>query len=97
MKHGKTKADASVTYAAQAGDSLQSINDSVATINNMNIEIASASEQQSVAAEEITKNVTAIQNTAAQSALGAEKTASASNELLNLASRMQALVGQFRA
>lgn len=96
MAHGKTKADTSVTHAAQAGDSLQSITSSVDTINDMNTEIASASEEQSAVAEVITRNVTAIQDASTQTAQGAQQTATASSELLSLASRLQILVGQFR-
>lgn len=97
MEQGKTKADTSVTHAAKAGDSLQSITHSVSTINDMNIEIASASDEQSTVAEEITKNITAIQDASTQTAQGSQQTATASSELLSLASRLQALVGQFKA
>ena len=96
MEQGKIKADASVTHAAQAGDSLHSITSSASRINEMNMEIASASEEQSAVAEEITKNVISIQDASTQTALGAQQTATASSELLNLASRLQMLVGQFR-
>jgi len=96
MEQGKSRADSSVMRAAQAGDSLQSITISVANINDMNMGIASASEEQSAVAEEITRNVTAIQDSSAQSAQGVQRTADASRELLNLSSRLEALVGQFR-
>ena len=92
MEQGKIKADASVTHAAQAGDSLHSITSSASRINEMNMEIASASEEQSAVAEEITKNVISIQDASTQTALSAQQTATASSELLNLASRLQMLV-----
>jgi len=68
----------------------------VKTINDMNTQIASASEEQSAVAEEINKNISNISDVAQQTATGAAQTAGASQELARLAEELQALVNRFR-
>jgi len=68
----------------------------VATINEMNTQIASAAEEQSAVSEEINKNVTSISQISEQTASGAEQTTTSANELARLASDLQNLVGQFK-
>jgi len=96
MEHGRSKAQASVHQAASAGESLNSITGVVGTISDMNAQIASAAEQQGAVAEEINRNIVNISQISGQTAAGAGQIASASNELVQLAVRMQGLVGSFK-
>jgi methyl-accepting chemotaxis protein len=96
MEKGKVSADQSVTQAAKAGTSLETISQAVATINQMNIQIASAAEEQNAVAEEINRSVVAISQITDQTAAGAQQTASASNELNQLAEQITGLVRQFK-
>jgi len=96
MEKSQTQARAGVQQAAAAGTSLDSIATSVNTINDMNTQIASASEEQSAVAEEINKNITNISDVAVQTAAGSNQTASASEQLAKLAEELQTLVGRFR-
>lgn len=96
MQKGKTSADQSVTQAAKAGSALEIISQAVATINQMNIQIASAAEEQNAVAEEINRSVVAISQITDQTAAGAQQTASASNELNQLAEQITGLVRQFK-
>jgi methyl-accepting chemotaxis protein len=96
MEKGKSSADQSVTQAAKAGTSLETISQAVATINQMNIQIASAAEEQNAVAEEINRSVVAISQITDQTAAGAQQTASASNELNQLAEQITGLVRQFK-
>ncbi|PKG37438.1 methyl-accepting chemotaxis protein, partial [Psychromonas sp. Urea-02u-13] len=57
IKAGKVQVDLTVTEAHNATLALQSINHAIQTISNMNMQIASASEQQSSVAESINRNV----------------------------------------
>jgi methyl-accepting chemotaxis protein len=92
----RKKADESVQRAERAGRSLESITLSVATINDMNTQIASAAEEQNSVAEEINRNIININHVAQETADSAEQTTMASEGLARLASELQSLVAQFK-
>lgn len=96
MEQGRGKANDSVTQAKRAGDSLRKINQSVASINGMNTQIATAAEEQSMVAEEISRNISRITEASQQAAEGANQTGSASRELVSIANRLQERVEQFK-
>jgi methyl-accepting chemotaxis protein len=86
----------SVELANEAGAALGRITDSVSTIEQMNQQIAAASEEQSAVAENISESVTRVRDIGEQSASGSEQTASASAELARLGLELQGLVARFR-
>ncbi|WP_344961546.1 methyl-accepting chemotaxis protein [Oceanisphaera sediminis] len=84
---------------AMAGDAEQALNriaERVGEINDMNLVIASAAEEQAQVAREIDRNLVTISSIAEQSATGVTQTSSASDELAQLAGQMSQLVGRFR-
>jgi methyl-accepting chemotaxis protein len=96
MEKSRTQAQAGVGQAAATGSSLDAIMGAVKTINDMNTQIASASEEQSAVAEEINKNITNIRDVALHTAEGSAQTAAASEQLAKLAEELQSLVGRFK-
>ena len=96
MRQGSAQVQTSVQQAARAGEALEAITKAVATITDMNTQIASAAEEQSAVAEDINRNVVSISQVAEQTAVGSQQTATASEELARLAARLQSLVGQFK-
>ncbi len=96
MDDSRGKAEDSVKQAATAVSSLETITDSVSLINDMNTQIATAAEQQSVVAEEINKNILNISDIVDRTADGASQTSLASEELASLAVQLQQLVNQFK-
>jgi methyl-accepting chemotaxis protein len=96
MEKSRSQAQVGVDQAASTGTSLDAIVGAVKTINDMNAQIASASEEQSAVAEEINKNITNISDVAQHTADGAAQTASASQQLAQLAEELQGLVNRFR-
>lgn len=96
MEQGRGKATESVAQAKRAGESLQKINNSVASINGMNAQIATAAEEQSMVAEEIKRNISSITEASRQAAVGSDQTSSASRELVEMATRLQKNVVQFK-
>ncbi len=97
MEHGRATATASVEQASQAGASLALITQSIENIRAMNMQIATAAEEQSSTAEEINRSVVNISEISHETAQGAEQTAAASDELAGLALQLQGLVGRFKA
>ena len=96
MEQGTARADESVHQAGEAGEALNAISQAVAVINEMNVQIASAAEEQNAVAEEINRAVVAISQITEQTAAGAQQTASASNELEQLSGQLSQMVGRFR-
>lgn len=96
MEMGRAKAEESVEQAAKAGEALQTITGVVDNIKSMNMQIASAAEEQSATAEEINRNIVNISEVAQETAGGSQQTASASDELARLASDLQSQVVKFK-
>ncbi|MCF6323151.1 MAG: methyl-accepting chemotaxis protein [Gammaproteobacteria bacterium] len=96
MEASCDKAKGSVEQAALAGASLDSIKSAVAAISDMNGQIASVAEQQSVVTEEINRNVVMISQIADETLVGANQTADSSGDLSKLAVNLQSLVKQFK-
>ena len=96
MEKGRQQASISVDQARQAGKSLESIQQVVTTINDMNAQIASAAEEQSIVAEEISRNFTSITQASELTVSGVQEIALASDELTQLAARLQGSVQRFR-
>ncbi|WP_312467920.1 methyl-accepting chemotaxis protein [Stutzerimonas nitrititolerans] len=96
MHRGRAQVDSSVLQAQQAGSSLTSITIAVASISDMNVQIASAAEQQSAVSDEISQNVVNINQVADRVTESASQTAQASSQLAHLAAGLQTLVGQFK-
>ena len=95
---GKSLSLANTTHeqAQRAGAALEKITSGVATINERNLVIASASEQQAQVAREVDRNLLNIQDLSTQSAAGANQTNASSQELSRLATSFNTLVAQFR-
>ena len=96
MESGRQKAETSVGHADSVRDSLNKIIASVGTINQMNIQIATASEEQSAVAEEINNNIVNINNTVNETADVSGKTTQMSNSLSELSSNLKTIISQFK-
>lgn len=96
MDKSKSQAQTGVDQAREAMQSLDAITRAVATINEMNTQIASAAEEQASVSEEINKNVTNISQISEQTASGTEQTTAAADELAKLATELQQLISQFK-
>jgi methyl-accepting chemotaxis protein len=96
MEEGKATGMRTVGQATQAGEALQTINASVAAINDMNAQIATAAEQQSSVADEINRNITNITQAIEETAAAASQVTTASQELARLSSMLQDNVQQFK-
>ncbi|WP_394246164.1 methyl-accepting chemotaxis protein [Vibrio profundi] len=77
MNQSKTTATDAVDMAQQANTALERIRDSIQEISDMNIQIASAAEEQSLVAEEINNNTVKIKDLSVQVSDAAENANSA--------------------
>lgn len=96
MDDSRRLTGSSVELTRRAGEALGVIARTVADIQGMNLQIASAAEEQSSVAEEINRSVVQVREIADQSAAASEQTASSSTELARLGNELQLQVGRFR-
>ncbi|MEB0047980.1 MULTISPECIES: methyl-accepting chemotaxis protein [unclassified Pseudomonas] len=88
-------ANQTLRRANSAGLALEKITSSIAQINQRNLVIASAAEQQALVAREVDQNLVNIRDLSTQTAAGATQTSVASQELSRLAADLNGLVTRF--
>ena len=96
MSSSHRQAQGSVTQVEQAVAALQRISQAVSVITDMNLQIASAAEEQSSVAEEINRNVASIRDVTESISSQASESAQVSQNLNRLANHQQGLMDQFR-
>jgi methyl-accepting chemotaxis protein len=96
MELGRQRTEESVDLSSRAGTSLDAITSAVSRITDMNLQIASAAQEQSTVAEEMARNINQISEVSDETSHGAQQTEDASQQLSQLASELQTLVQQFK-
>lgn len=95
MQHSNTRARSTLEVAKAAGTALEEIASAFTLINERNIVIASASEEQAAVAREVDRNLMNIRDLALQTSAGANQTSAASQELSRLAVDLNSMVARF--
>ncbi|NBF01919.1 HAMP domain-containing protein [Pseudomonas sp. Fl5BN2] len=95
MRNSTERAESTLNIARSAGQSLDTINSAISEINERNLVIASAAEEQAQVAREVDRNLVNIHDLSVQSTSGANQTRAASNELSHLAVDLSNLVTRF--
>jgi len=95
MDQGGRQVNICVVKAAEAGESLAAITKVVEEINDMNMQIASAAEEQSTVFSDISQNIERISEKSRNIAMGGEETATEGLHLETLSEEMVKLVGYF--
>jgi len=96
MKYGTEEVEKGKELARKAGESLKDIiNASVSAVDDIN-QVASASEEQSATADQISKNIESISNVTNESSAGIQQIARAAEDLNRLTDGLQNLIGMFK-
>jgi methyl-accepting chemotaxis protein len=95
MQQSNQRTQSTLEMARAAGVALEQITESIHLINERNLVIASASEEQAQVSREVDRNLVNIRDLSTQSAAGADQTSAASHELSRLAVNLNALVSRF--
>ncbi|MFP6847110.1 MAG: methyl-accepting chemotaxis protein [Pseudomonas sp.] len=95
MQTSNSRARSTLDVAKAAGQALDDIAAAISQINERNLVIASASEEQAQVAREVDRNLVNIRDLSMQSSAGANQTSAASQELSRLAVDLNALVARF--
>lgn len=96
MQESHGHAQGSVSNAQQAGVVLDQIQQAVQRIVDMNVQICTATEQQTVVAEEINRNVTEFNSSITEVSRSSAQSADASSALAELANRLRQQTAQFQ-
>jgi methyl-accepting chemotaxis protein len=95
MQQSNQRTQSTLEMARAAGVALEQITQSIHLINERNLVIASASEEQAQVSREVDRNLVNIRDLATQSATGANQTSVATHELSRLAVDLNAMVARF--
>ncbi len=96
MERSQTQAREGVSQTKEAGSALKSIVDAVATITDMNTQIATAAEEQSQVAEEMDRNITRIAGVADNTSRLANDTVGEIEGISGQMQELKLLVRKFR-
>lgn len=95
MDSGREQANETVEMANRAAASLERIQLEVTDISQMNIQIATAAEEQTAVSEEINRNINSIAQIADETAEQSGMTLQTGNELASLSADLQKLISRF--
>lgn len=96
MNESQDRANGTLVVAREANDALEVISEAITSINQKNLVIASASEEQAQVAREVDRNLVNIRDLSMQTSAGANQTNAASQELSRLAVDLHSMVSKFR-
>jgi len=96
MNQTSVQANKTLEMASGAGAVLAAITASLNQINERNLMIATASEEQAQVAREVDRNLVSIRDLSSETSVGASQTALATAELTKLASGLNRLTRQFQ-
>jgi methyl-accepting chemotaxis protein len=96
MDAGKAKATECVSQNEKADQALETITHAVHEAFDRSSQIATAAEEQSVVAHEISENLESIVTIAEQTTAGSQQTAASSSEVARLAEELQQSVQEFK-
>ncbi len=96
VESGHVKARDSVDQVGTMSRSLDAIMDAVARINEMNMQVASAAEEQSAVAEDVNRNIMHITDISESTSENAQRTSAAASQLGGLSEELRQLVRRYR-
>jgi len=96
MENGTKQVEEGVTSTTKAGDSLRAIIQMSEEVGGMITEIATAANEQSSTTEQVNQNIDQIAKLGKESAIGAQQSATACQDLSGLALDLQTMVGKFK-
>ncbi len=95
MQKSVTQSESCVDYAHSSQQSLMEMKDAIANIRSMSTQITEATGQQNQAVEDMARTLVNINEAAHETAAGAEKVSSHSNNLLQISQKQKELIGRF--
>jgi methyl-accepting chemotaxis protein len=96
MNSGSKKAGETVELAGTSANALEKIVDAVGTISEMNIQIATAAEQQSAVAQEIDQSIVRISKLSEEAGNNSNQVSASSSDLNTLGNELNRIISTFK-
>jgi len=96
MENTKASCQHTSRNTALVMDSLDAMTESIAEVNDLTVQIASSAEQQSLVTEEVSRNMTAIQEMIGNINRNGEETVNSTHQLTDTNRQLQDVVGRFK-
>jgi len=96
MHSSSERVQATLSVAQRSGEALDEITRSISQINERNMMIASATEEQALVAREVDRNLVGIRNLSQQVLQGALHTETAGHDLAGMAGALHQTVARFK-
>lgn len=96
MQEGTGEVEKGKSLADRAGDSLKQIIEGSEEVVDISIQVAAASEEQSSAAEQISKNIDAISSVTQESSAGLQQIARTAEDLIRLTSSLESTISRIK-
>ncbi len=96
METSQERSQQAISETAKIASSLDSMSLSVSSINDMNMQIATAAEEQNAVSEEINRNLVAIQHIVEELSQAADESALTTQAVVATGQQLKALVSRFR-
>lgn len=96
MQSSQARSEETIHETGKISNSLDGVAAAVDTINEMNLQIATAAEEQNAVAEEINRNLVAIQHIVEQLTQAADESQQSTEELVDTGNVLKNLVSRFR-
>lgn len=96
MSESQERANQTLDMARAANDALDVIGEAITSINQKNLVIASASEEQAQVAREVDRNLVNIRDLSMQTTAGANRAYAASQALSGLATDLNSMIAKFK-
>ena len=96
MNEGSEKASSTVELAGTSANALEKIVDAVGTISEMNIQIATAAEEQSSVAQEIDQSIVRISKLSEESSENSNRVSESTSDLNDLGKKLNRIISTFK-
>lgn len=96
MDEGQSSSKLSLELAGKIGSSLAAIQQTISTINDINTQVATATEEQNAVVSDIGRNIEKISEQSYQTSDASSQTIEACHQLNALSGRLKNLIGQFK-
>ena len=96
MEKSREQSQAAVEYSTRSGVALTKIAEAIDSIHHMNIQIATAADEQSAVSQDVDQNITKIHTMSVELASGAEEHSQAGKSLSEMSGKLEEMVKQFQ-
>lgn len=96
MRNSHDQAAACVEYAQSSSHALETMQEAISSIRDMNTHIAEAAAQQNSSVREVNRTLVGINEVSTETSMGAERAAQSSSTLLSIVQEQRQLISRFR-